>query len=256
QNDVIDRRTLAKDFRVLVPLLRPGMRVLDGGPGNGAITIGMAEAVGPSGHVVGVEHNPHFVERARQLYAGQPNLEFRLQPLEQIQDVEGYDVVTSARTLQWMPAAGEALRRMVRATKPGGLVVVLDYNHTKIRWEPEPPASMRRFMDAWLTWRAGEGMDNKIADQLAAMFETNGLTEIRVVPQHEPVRKPEPAFQPAARIWANMRDAHGAALVAKGLCTQEQLGQAKAEFEEWIDGPGRFQEMYLLACIGRKPPAG
>jgi SAM-dependent methyltransferase len=253
QNAVIDRRTLAKDFRALVPLLRPGMRVLDGGPGNGAITIGMAEAVGPSGYVLGVDHNPHFVENARKLYAGQPNLEFRLQPLEDLEDVEAFDVVAAARTLQWIPKAAQALRAMVRATKRGGLVVVLDYNHAKIHWEPEPPASMRRFMDAWLGWRTGEGMDNEIADHLPAMFEAAGLTDIRVEPQHEPVRKPDPLFAREATIWAAMTDVHGPSAVVAGLLTEDERLQAGGEFRAWIDGPGQFQEMYLLACTGRKP---
>ncbi|MBV8086222.1 MAG: methyltransferase domain-containing protein [Chloroflexi bacterium] len=253
QSTVVDRRTLANDFRALVPLLRPGMRVLDGGCATGAMTAGMAEAVGPHGYVLGVDHSADFLAAARELHGNQANLGFRLQPLEEIDDENAFDLVTAARTLQWMPAAGEALRRMVRATKPDGLVVVLDYNHTKIRWDPTPPPSMRRFMEAWLAWRGGEGMDNDMADHLASMFEANGLTDIRVLPQHEPVRKPEPAFEPAARIWQNMTEAHGHTLVAKGMLTEQERLQAKTEFGEWIDGPGQFQEMYLLACIGRKP---
>ena len=253
QNAVIDRRTLATDFRALAALLRPGMRVLDCGCGAAAMTIGMAEAVGPRGYALGVDHNPHFIERARELYAGQPNLEFRLSPLEALDDVDHFDVVAAARTLQWMPKAVEALHAMVRAAKPGGLVVVLDYNHARIRWEPEPPASMRRFMDAWLGWRAAEGMDNEIADHLPAMFEAAGLEDIRLEPQHEPVRKPDRLFAREAAIWANMTDVHGPSAITAGLLTEDERLKAGREFRDWIAGPGQFQEMYLLACIGRKP---
>jgi hypothetical protein len=55
---------------------------------------------------------------------------------------------------------------MVSATKPGDWIVVLDCNHEKIAWKPEPPRGMRTFYDAFLRWRADAGMDNAIADDL------------------------------------------------------------------------------------------
>ena len=37
------------------PYLKPGMKVLDCGCGPGAISIGLAEAVGPNGRVTGID---------------------------------------------------------------------------------------------------------------------------------------------------------------------------------------------------------
>ena len=47
------RRTLERDHGHLARMLRPGISVLDVGCANGAITAGIAEAVGPDGTVVG-----------------------------------------------------------------------------------------------------------------------------------------------------------------------------------------------------------
>ena len=73
---------------------------------------------------------------------------------------------------------------MIRATRPGGRVVVLDY-HLRMSRTPEPPATMRTFHAAFLRWRAAAGLDNEIADHLAAMFTSVGLRDVVEIPQVE-----------------------------------------------------------------------
>ena len=53
----LDRRSLSTDHRALAAALAPGMSVLDVGCGSGAITRGIADAVGPTGSVVGTDIN-------------------------------------------------------------------------------------------------------------------------------------------------------------------------------------------------------
>src|SRR5439155_152619 len=65
---------------------------------------------------------------------------------------ERFDVVSAARVLQWLAEPARALAAMARATRPGGRVVVLDYNHEQLRLEPSPPASARDFLAAFLDW--------------------------------------------------------------------------------------------------------
>src|SRR3982751_108959 len=62
---VLNRRTLDNDHRVLAAMLRPGLSVLDVGCGTGAITAGIARAVGPSGRAVGVDRDEAMLEIAR-----------------------------------------------------------------------------------------------------------------------------------------------------------------------------------------------
>ena len=61
---ILDRRNLWRDHRVLAARLSPGLSVLDVGCGTGAITKGIAEAVGPGCLVVGVDRDPAHVDRA------------------------------------------------------------------------------------------------------------------------------------------------------------------------------------------------
>jgi len=73
---ILGWRTLEKDHRCLIELLRPGFSVLDVGCGTGAITAGIARAVKPEGHVVGVDRDEGLLEIARTEHAEIENLEF------------------------------------------------------------------------------------------------------------------------------------------------------------------------------------
>ena len=58
-------RTAADSAAYLLPHLRAGMQVLDVGCGPGTVTLDLAEAVGASGAVVGVENVVGPLEQAR-----------------------------------------------------------------------------------------------------------------------------------------------------------------------------------------------
>src|SRR4029450_14015501 len=62
---ILDSPSRGADQRRLAALLRPGLAVLDVGCGTGAITRGIAEAVGPDGRAVGVDVNTATIEGGR-----------------------------------------------------------------------------------------------------------------------------------------------------------------------------------------------
>jgi SAM-dependent methyltransferase len=166
---VLNRRTLERDHRILAGMLRPGMSVLDVGCGTGAITAGIAEAVAP-GEVVGIDRD------AGMLPPGSlPNLRFEAQDALTMEFDRRFDIVTAARSLQWMADPAAALQRMARY---GRVVVVLDYNHRDNAWSPGPPPEFVRFYSAFLAWREANGWDNAIADHLPGLFAQAGLTDI------------------------------------------------------------------------------
>jgi ubiquinone/menaquinone biosynthesis C-methylase UbiE len=76
---MMGQRTAAQNADFFLPHLRPGMRLLDAGCGQGSITIGLADAVAP-GEVVGLDRDPEQVERARALAAerGVTNVRFEV----------------------------------------------------------------------------------------------------------------------------------------------------------------------------------
>ncbi len=205
---ILDARSLAASHRRLAELLRPGMAVLDVGCGTGVITRGIALAVAPGGRAVGLDVNAEMIESARRGRARGPGLAFEIGDAYALPFTAAFDIVTAARVLQWLADPLAALRAMAAAAKPGGRVVVLDFNHEKIAWTPGPPASMRSFYAAFLAWRAAAGLDNAIADRLAALVTEAGLREVVVTAQHEVAQRGDADFATRA-VWIHVAATRG-----------------------------------------------
>lgn len=253
-NAVINARSLAASNRRLAELLRPGMAALDVGCGGGAITEGMADAVGPQGLAVGVDVNERLIADARRLRGDKGGtLRFEVADIYALPFRDRFDIVAAARVLQWLAKPAAALGQMAAAARPdGGRVLVLDYNHEKIAWEPEPPAAFRRFYEQFLQWRSDSGMPNGIADELEAMFADAGLRDVRVTVQSETVRKGEPGFERGIVLWADVAESRGHQLVADGYLTEDERAAAEAAYRQWIAEEAVSQTMYLLAVEGTR----
>lgn len=250
--DVLDSRTLESSHRRLANILSEGMTVLDIGCGTGAITCGIAELVGPKGRVVGIDSNPALIKKARQLYAHIPGLSFEVGDIFTLPYTEEYDIVAAARVLQWVANPLKALSKMKTATKKGGRILVLDYNHEKIDWEPEPPVSMRSFYAAFLKWRSTAGMNNRIADRLPDLFNQVGIRDIKVTPQHERVERHTATFHTGIGIWADVAASRGKQMVQDGFLTEAKRAIAEKEYRQWIKKEAMSQIMYLLTVEGYK----
>ncbi|HLL44025.1 MAG TPA: class I SAM-dependent methyltransferase, partial [Segetibacter sp.] len=161
---ILDNRTLQKDYSTLITALKSCLRVLDVGCGTGAISNGIAKMVGTNGYVVGIDSSEHLITKGKEYFKSIINLELIAVDLFKYEPEEKFDLIVSARVLQWLSNPKEALIKFKEFLKPGGQISILDYNHRMLEWKPEPPSSMKRFYKAFLDWRADAGMDNEIAE--------------------------------------------------------------------------------------------
>jgi len=249
---VLDRRSLTRDHRRLAALLRPGHSVLDVGCGTGAITRGIAEIVGASGRVLGVDTSRELIEAARRACGGITGLTFDVQDAYTLPYRERFDVVSASRVLQWLADPARVLEAMARAARSGGRVVVLDYNHERLRLEPAPSDAAQAFLAAFRRWRSEAGMDNAIADHLEELFHRVGLTGIVVTPQHETLRRGDSDFVERAGIWADVAATRGRQMVRDGFVDERARARAEAEMRAWANGDGESMTMYLLAVDGAR----
>ena len=249
---LLETRSLAADHRRLAALLRPGIRVLDVGCGSGAITRGIGVAVSP-GQVVGLDVSRHLLEVAAALSTDHPNLRFDEGSVLDAGYAAEFDVVTAARVLQWLADPMSALQAMVRYTKPGGQVVVLDYNHLEATWDPPAPPAFARFYAAFLAWREGAGMDNAIADRLPEMFGACGLVDVTDQDESESTNPADPAYLDRAALWVHTAAGRGRQMVADGALTEAERAAAEAEMRGWVERREGRQILCLRACVGRKP---
>lgn len=239
---VLNRRTLEYDHRVLAGLLRPGMSVLDAGCGSGAITAGVARAVAPA-EVVGIDRDASLLGEARAAHGDIPNLAFEEQDALTMPYTARFDVVTAARALQWMADPALVVRKMAEAVKPGGMVVVLDYNHAKTSWTPAPPPEFQQFYSEFLAWRERNNWSNCMGDELPELFAMAGLIDI------QPFNSDEVAG----------RDTHGAAImghvitsIGPQFASPEEVSRAAAAFREYIATRLERQTLSMATVTGRR----
>lgn len=250
---ILDRRTLSSDHRRLAELLSPGLSVLDVGCGTGSITKGIAQVVGPGGTVVGVDRDRALIERAIAHCTSFPNLRFEEGDATRLGYEACFDIVAAARTLQWIADLTTAVQRMVRAARPGGLIVVLDYNHACNEWEPAPPTEFAAFYTAFLSWRAANGWDNEVANHCPALMEEAGLQEIRSDVHDETTVKGSSAFDEKTGLWTQVIDNLGPTLVDAEVFDASRLDAARRAYEAWRrDGLVRHR-LSMRAIVARVP---
>jgi SAM-dependent methyltransferase len=249
---ILHRRTLQRDHRILSEVLRPGMSVLDVGCGIGAITAGIARAV-VEGQVVGLDRDPDNLAVAREHSGDLPNLSYKLGDALSLPFETAFDVVTAARTLQWISEPAAALANMKKAAKPGGRVVVLDYNLADNYWEPGLPPEFARFYAAFLDWRASNQWDNHMAEHLPDLFRAAGLLEIQVHISDEIAERGDPDFAQTAGIWTYVTSTLGPRMAAAGFVTESECIAAERSYLDWVAGGLTRQTMVMRTVEGTAP---
>jgi ubiquinone/menaquinone biosynthesis C-methylase UbiE len=249
---VLEHRTVFNANQNLLSVVKPGDHVLDVGCGSGSITAGIASLVGSTGSVTGIDTSEHLIELAKENHQSVNNIHFERADILQYAPEKRFDVVSAARVLQWVANPTEILLKMITLLKPGGIISILDYNHEKIQWLPAVPPGMQRFYNAFLQWRKDAGMDNEIADHLAAMFEKSGLQNITVGNYSEITNSTDKDFATHINIWAIVAATRGKQLVSDGYITEEERATAEKDYQYWAATTAQSMMMYLLAVSGQK----
>jgi SAM-dependent methyltransferase len=229
---IFDRRTLDQDYRTLSPLLRKGIHILDVGCGTGALTREMADLVGPMGSATGIDNTKMFIESGRLSYGDTKNLYLEHVDLFTYEPVQKFDLIVSARTLQWVSNVPQALHKMKDMLKPSGMISILDYNHTTIEWVPDPPVSMQIFYESFLKWRSDAGMNNQIADDLAIILTEIGFKKVEILNADLHYTKGDIAFDFSLGIWSKV--ASSKQMVEEGYISDTDRLRAIADYDEWI----------------------
>ncbi len=139
-------RTVENSAAYLLPVLRPGLDLLDVGCGPGTITVDLASRVAP-GRVVGIDVSADPLEEARAAAerAG-VDVAFEVGSVYALAAADdAFDVVHAHQVLQHLTDPVGALREMARVCRPGGVVAVRDVDYAATTWFPDDPG-----LDGWL----------------------------------------------------------------------------------------------------------
>jgi SAM-dependent methyltransferase len=114
--------------------LRPGAAVLDVGCGAGEVCIELAPRVGAVGRVAGVDLSEAMIDAARRAASeAKVEVDLRVARATALPFADGaFDAVRAERLFQHLDQPEAALAEMIRVTRPGGRVVVIDADHGQL----------------------------------------------------------------------------------------------------------------------------
>jgi 2-polyprenyl-3-methyl-5-hydroxy-6-metoxy-1,4-benzoquinol methylase len=225
--------------------LRPGSRLLDAGCGTGDVARRLAAEVGPTGHVIGVDASTTMVHEARRRTADATlPVEFHRGDITRLAaGDEAFDAAYSERVFQHLHHPRAAIAELVRVTRPGGRIAVIDSDWGMHAIHGADPALTARIIGCW-TEHAVNGWAGR---QLPALFTVAGLADQVVVADtitsrdHRP-----PTLQPFATMAA-VADHNGAVTTHQAATWLAQLTDAGAH-------GAFFWAVTLIGVVATRPP--
>lgn len=157
-----------------------GMKILDVGSGTGDVALLLAELVGPTGSVVGVDVYPAGLDvaRARIQAGGLTNVSFIAGDIRSVGLDTDFDAVVGRNVLIYVADQSEVLRLCSNHLRPGGIVAFHE-----IEWAvSEQAAGMATIPHVFqqaMTWVAGgfrySGAEMQIGSKFPSAFLDAGL---------------------------------------------------------------------------------
>ncbi|GAA4703933.1 class I SAM-dependent methyltransferase [Phytohabitans rumicis] len=155
-----------------------GWRCLEVGPGAGTITAWLAARVGPRGRVTALDLDPRHVP-------GGPTIEVRQDDVRTaaLPDAH-FDLIHARLVLMHLPERDEVLRRLAGALRPGGLLVVSDWDTTWRRGlliaasDPAAAGAFDAYQDALANLVVSNGGDLAWASRVPLAMRSTGLVGI------------------------------------------------------------------------------
>jgi ubiquinone/menaquinone biosynthesis C-methylase UbiE len=168
-----------------------GWTCLDVGPGGGSITHWMADQVGPNGHVTALDLNPQHVQPGDNITIQRADVRTIDLPADH------YDLIHTRLVLVHLAERHAVLDRLVPALKPGGLLVVTDWDATWRDWllhAPSPAAAdaFDAFQNALTAELEAHGADLAFARHVPLAMQAAGLSKVDTVGYNRLWRGGEP----------------------------------------------------------------
>lgn len=236
--------------------LAPGAACLDAGCGPGETMRAMAERVGPTGRVLGIDTDVSLGALAVEMLHGDGHRQctFREHDLSQAAAVPGgpFDLVYTRLLLFHLPQRVEALARLWEAVAPGGHLIVQDYDFRSIGTLPDLASIgelTRVFTDAFIA----AGADVHVGARLPELFRRAGIG----APDGTDVAGYlDPLPTGSAMVAQVFRSALPVAL-AHGITTEEDAAATLAAAEQDAAGypGGQLIWPLLVGAWKRKEPA-
>jgi len=230
--------------------LKQGMKVADFGCGVGVVSRMLAEIVGPTGSVTGIDVNGAQLVEARTLCAsaGLTNASFIEASACSTGLPKGtFDLVYCRFLLLHLPDPLACLEEMRDVLKPGGILVVEDGDLGSAA--SVPPTATNAFADLFVRLGPTRGLDYTIGNKLYHLVKSVGFsdTDIEI---HQPAMV---AGETRHFLKWSVEEA-ASAFIGAGLISSDRMERTLAQMQDAIDDPDVLILAPPMSLVwGRKP---
>jgi SAM-dependent methyltransferase len=224
----------------------PGWRCLEIGGGGGSVARWLCEQVGPSGHVVATDLDTRFLQELPY-----PNLQVRKHNIEQDDLPEGeFDLVHTRIVIVHLRERELAIKKLTRAVKPGGWVLLEEPDHLTTCADPEgtPDAQtlFNKVMATYLKAFRNRGQDMHIGNRLFGILRAAGFESLGAEGRARVFQGSSPETEFHRLTYRQLREL----ILASG----EVSGGEFDRFMALLDDAGfAFRFFLVMSTWGRKP---
>ncbi len=225
--------------------LQPGMSVADFGCGIGAVTRMLAEMVGPSGSVTGIDANEGQLVQAGNLLlqASLSNvLLWKADACATRLPSDAFDLVYCRFLLIHLRDPDACLLEMRRVLKPGGIIVVEDGDLGSTG--SVPATALNMFSDLFIRLGPTRGVNYLLGKDLYHMVTRAGFNDAEIE-IHQPAI---PRGENRALVKWTLEEA-GPGCIDAGLITRERLDRTLAEMQVAMDDPNVLVLMPRMSLV-------
>ena len=260
QSKLAEREQMIRDLH-----LKRGSRIVDAGCGPGLWTPLLARAIGPQGHIIGVDVSAEALVTARQRGQGawyEKQVTYRLSSMEHLPVPDGsIDCIFSANVSQYLPEPVQTFATLGRYLVPGGQLVIKDIDFGTMRFPTIDSALQARVFQARAEWekqRLLEGYmfeDSWVGSKLASYLRAAGYEQVQekcyAVVRQAPLTPDFRAYLQGIARW---------------FVCEEAPFLAKSDMQRWLhffddgpacalDQPAFFYEEIEFLVTGTRPGA-
>jgi SAM-dependent methyltransferase len=227
--------------RVLTDVgVAPGWSCLEVGAGGGSVTRWLADAVGPDGRVVAADLDPRYLEDL-------PDGTEVVQLDVRTDDLPGhdFDLIHARLLLEHLSEHTEVVSRLASALRPGGWLVVEDYDWGGFGFLTEA-ADLDRVAEAVLSFMSLAGFHPRYGRMIPSDFDAAGLHTVRCEARAQVLDQQSPGFAFFSLSFESLRPA----LVEGGHVSADEAETASRSLS---DPATRLLTPMMVAGCGRRP---
>ncbi len=230
--------------------LHAGQRALEVGCGPGAMSFALADAVGTTGAVSGIDNSGIMIEEAKRRSAAHAQVEFDTGDAQQLRYGDGqFDACYSERVFQHLDAPELALKEMLRVLRPGGRVVVVDTDWETVTIDHPDVSTTRKILNYVTDDFSANGWMGR---RLPGLFRNNGLKDVSVtarsllIPGWDPISNPAPIGPPFFMVLSRAQEL--------GVVTKSEADRWLEKLEKLAREDRFFASLTMFGVCATKPP--